>query len=168
MQTSTGDGGAQGAPASVRIGYIAAVTDQLRDKFKKLRLAAEIKERDEALAVSAAEKARRAEETARDSALDGAVRSFLDELPEAVALLTEMGVNAHIDGDALVAAGKIVRARRMGLTVVIEENGRPAGMLEYKSEPTKRLVYVDGKPFEGFAERLANYLDRLVTDARKR
>lgn len=150
------------------IGYIAAVTDQLRDKFKKLRLDAEIRERDEALAVSAAEKARRAEEAARDGALDGAVRSFLDELPDAAALLNEVGVNAHIDGDALVAAGKILRVRRMGLTVVIEENGRPSGMLEYKAEPTKRLVYVDGRAFEGWPERLSRYMDALVTDARKR
>lgn len=148
------------------------MTDQLRDKFKRLRLAAEIKERDEALAVSAAEKARRAEEAARDGALDGAVRSFLAELADAAALLTEVGVNAHVDGDALVAAGKTLRVHRVGLTVVIEQNGRPAGMLEAtKATPEARehvVRYVDGKPFEGWPERLSRYLDLLVTDARKR
>lgn len=148
------------------------MTDQLRDKFKKLRLEAEMKERDAALALSAAEKAKRAEEAARDAALDGVVISFKNELPDAVALLAEVGVAAHVDGAVLVVGAKTLTCRRVGLTIVIEENGRPAGMLEHKKSADPKDTHVirsvsDGKPFEGWPERLSRYLDRIVTEQKR-
>jgi hypothetical protein len=167
----------------VCICYGAGVSQGLRDKFKALRLAAEMKERDDALALSAAEKQKRAEEAARDAALDAVVGAFRAELPEAVALLAEVGIAAHAtDDDALVVGAQSLRIHRVGQTLVIEENGRPGGMLELPKastaaaaatpstthKPKLEVRYVDGRAFEGVAERLAKYLDAIVTAAQRR